>query len=515
MFKNSFDEVLWEYLEVKDNEKDKDTQAALVIFIDDLDRCPLPKIVNILETIKLFMDKKGCIFVLGAAKEIIEKAMQNDSRYDAKDADEFLEKIIQINFPLPKKIKENSGDFIKELVARLGLEIVLDDKILNVILPIMEFNPRRIIALFNDVSLQLAIVNHNENGIAYKKLLLWKTLEKYEKGLFNTVIKERKYFIQFLEDLKIYEESTAGAEYDEVEIKKQLKNPDWIVYFNDTDIRLLLSELDFNMEHIGDYDILVHHTATLEPEVSEEEELEVFLKYIKKIERSIKDAPGDYKEFISVADGKYDLEELGEAKIRPFALGKYSVTNKWFREFMNEGGYTKDKLWSPDGIKWLRKMRITEPAYWQDKQFYHPGKPVIGVSWWEAEAFINWINSKKSNFITSVRLPTEEEWLAAAGKEKRTYSWGNEWNPAHCNNSELDMGSTSIVGIFGNDNTPDGISDMTGNVWEWTSTKDYGACVICGGSWGSDAELCRVSGRGSYHPGDRGNGIGFRLAHGL
>ena len=57
------------------SEKPDDRKGVLVVFIDDLDRCPIDRIVKVLETIKLFMDKEGCAFVIGAANEIIENAL--------------------------------------------------------------------------------------------------------------------------------------------------------------------------------------------------------------------------------------------------------------------------------------------------------------------------------------------------------------------------------------------------------------------------------------------------------
>jgi len=65
-----------------------------VVFIDDLDRCPRPRIIKVLEAVKLFMDKKGCVFVIGAAEEIILKALKET--YEEKDARRFMEKIVNM-----------------------------------------------------------------------------------------------------------------------------------------------------------------------------------------------------------------------------------------------------------------------------------------------------------------------------------------------------------------------------------------------------------------------------------
>ncbi|MCK5738490.1 SUMF1/EgtB/PvdO family nonheme iron enzyme, partial [bacterium] len=490
IFKKTFDEILWEYLGVKSSAKNKDEQAALVIFIDDLDRCPLPKIVQILETIKLFMDKQGCIFVLGAAKDIIENAMKADDKYRDKDAEEFLEKIIQINFPLPQKTTDNAIEFINEIKGKLDADGNFDDETINAILPILDLNPRRIIALFNDISLQTGILHQSGNTIEFKKLLLWKTLEKYNRYFFNEIIREKTLYDSFVNDLKVYENSETPIKKDEAQIKEKLENPDLIEYVKDDNVRLLITKMDLTDE---EYKILVTHSATFEAEVLEEEAGRDYKDYLEKIEKSRKDAPADYKEFIKIPGSSYNLEGLGEKHIEPFAIGKYLVTNKWFKEFIDAGGYGKTEFWSADGKKWLTEAKVTSPKNWDDAEFNHPRKPVVGISWYDAEAFCSWLSKKSGK---KYRLLTEAEWQAAAGgKENRTYAWGTEWNSRLCNNEELGLERTSVVGLFKKGDTPEGICDMSGNAWELTSSKKGSSRVIRGGSWLTDAELCRVAGR--------------------
>jgi formylglycine-generating enzyme required for sulfatase activity len=116
-------------------------------------------------------------------------------------------------------------------------------------------------------------------------------------------------------------------------------------------------------------------------------------------------------------------------------------------------------------------------------------------------------------------LPTEEQWQAAAGgMENRAYAWGMEWNSRFCNNRELGLGKTSVVGLFKKGDAPEGLVDMSGNVWEWTSSKwskNSSHRVIRGGSWSDGAEDCRVANRSYSHPDDRYRYLGFRLAHSL
>ncbi len=81
-----------------------ETQGALVIFVDDLDRCLPEKTVQVLEAIKLFLDKHGCIFVLGADLNVVRSAVEShyqNAKITGEGASDYLEKIIRLRFELP------------------------------------------------------------------------------------------------------------------------------------------------------------------------------------------------------------------------------------------------------------------------------------------------------------------------------------------------------------------------------------------------------------------------------
>lgn len=103
----------------------------IVIFIDDLDRCPEDKVLEVIESIKLILNSKNCIFFLGCDKEYLESAlsvkykdfisfMENSSIEKnivfKKFADEYLEKIIQIPFYIPSLNEEAVKSYIGNLL---------------------------------------------------------------------------------------------------------------------------------------------------------------------------------------------------------------------------------------------------------------------------------------------------------------------------------------------------------------------------------------------------------------
>jgi serine/threonine-protein kinase len=104
------------------------------------------------------------------------------------------------------------------------------------------------------------------------------------------------------------------------------------------------------------------------------------------------------------------------------------------------------------------------PAPWRGPT-PDPRLPVTGVFWAEATSYCAWKHPDGG------RLPTEVEWEAAArGAAGRRFPWGDGWNPAGSNTAGARRGDPAPVGSFPAGATPEGVRDLHGNVWEWTST---------------------------------------------
>jgi formylglycine-generating enzyme required for sulfatase activity len=201
------------------------------------------------------------------------------------------------------------------------------------------------------------------------------------------------------------------------------------------------------------------------------------------------------------------LAETTHQVENPFLLSKYPVTNAQYDLFVQAGGYEDRKWWSPEGWRWREEHKIAEPEFWRDAGWNAPNKPVVGVSYWEAQAFSHWAGG---------RLPREHEWEAAArGPDGHLYPWGDQWENGICNSYETKLRETSPVGIFPRSRSAFGLEDMAGNVWEWCAEqRDERATrrVDRGGSWAYDAERCRSAYRDANEPEFRVQNLGFRVA---
>lgn len=109
--------------------------------------------------------------------------------------------------------------------------------------------------------------------------------------------------------------------------------------------------------------------------------------------------------------------------------------------------------------------------------------PVVNVSWYDAQKFVEWLNKKyKTELPDGYRfcLPSEAEWeKAARGFDGNEYPWGDKFDKSKCNTDEGKKGDTTPVGAYSpQGDSPFGCADMAGNVWEWTRSL-----------WGKDASL--------------------------
>jgi formylglycine-generating enzyme required for sulfatase activity len=229
------------------------------------------------------------------------------------------------------------------------------------------------------------------------------------------------------------------------------------------------------------------------------------------------------------ADADSDEKPQREIYLDDFWIGKYQVTNEEFKEFVDDSGYGKARknMWSEEGWRWCEKNEITKPEYWHDRKWNGSNFPVVGISWFEAEAYANWLSERTGH---QYRLPTEAEWeKAARGTKGFKYPWGEHFDKNSCNSWESELRRTSPVGIYPKGKSPYGCFDMAGNVLEWCSDwyddnyyanspdsnpkgPSRGAIrALRGGCWYSRAERCRSALRYHFVPRLRGDDLGFRL----
>jgi formylglycine-generating enzyme required for sulfatase activity len=218
----------------------------------------------------------------------------------------------------------------------------------------------------------------------------------------------------------------------------------------------------------------------------------------------------DLYTMVEVPDGEFIYQNDSFKIKKPYMIDVFPVTNIQFRKFIEAGGYMNLEFWSGDGKKWLKELKAASPAYWENKEWNQPEHPVVGVSFYEAEAYSKW---------SGKRLPTEKEWeRAARGTDGRTYPWGNLFDPERCNTAESKIEHTTPVTHYPKGVSLAGCYDMAGNVWEWCQDwhdESKSRKVIRGGSWNFDHNYAVCSERNRTSPKVRNENIGFRCVNAL
>jgi iron(II)-dependent oxidoreductase len=154
-------------------------------------------------------------------------------------------------------------------------------------------------------------------------------------------------------------------------------------------------------------------------------------------------------------------------------IDRFAVTNHQYQAFVDQGGYQQQSLWQasvwPRVVEYVDSTGLPGPRFWSDGHHPEPRRdhPVVGVSWFEADAYARWIGK---------RLPTDSEWVKAAcwpidteGESlQRKYPWGDAFDLDRANLWNSGLGGTAAVGEFPRGDSVGGVRQMVGNVWEWT-----------------------------------------------
>lgn len=155
--------------------------------------------------------------------------------------------------------------------------------------------------------------------------------------------------------------------------------------------------------------------------------------------------------------------------LEAFEIDLYEVTNQQFALFIENGGYQNKQYWSEAGWNLKEAQKWAMPRFWKNPDYNQPKQPVVGISWYEAEAYCRWQGE-------NTRLPTEAEWeYVASNGGKFEFPWGGR-DPEKtvlCHFLNLSATHPSVnaplpVGCF-EPSKLGGIYDLSGNVWEWCS----------------------------------------------
>ena len=206
--------------------------------------------------------------------------------------------------------------------------------------------------------------------------------------------------------------------------------------------------------------------------------------------------------------GQDNERPIHRVHVDAFLLAACQVTNREFGIF-------------------LRATGSIPPPFCEDSNFSHPNQPVVGVSWFEAAHYCEWLAATTAK---KYRLPTEAEWERAArgGRESLQFPWGNEPPQSQPRYERRWLRGPEPVGQSAPN--PYGLHEMCENVHEWcrdwydaayyTGSPDNNPSgppsgtrrASRGGSWRHHIKIARCSARSSIPPTFQYADYGFRVA---
>lgn len=506
--------------------------TKVVVFIDDLDRCLPEKAIELMEGLKVLLDMQGFVFVIGVAREIIERGIRVRYRelYREQWEDmpfleqDYLDKIIQFSIALPPA----DPALLRQNIVEAHMKELKDAApYMNTILSSLGNNPRTLKRFINNLSFLLWVADRKERQVEDAEPFLPELLIKISliafqfSGLYVQLCSYPHHLIKLQETLRKLEDRDAKREEPEErfamvektgleEIDRWLEQPH--VSKLAAILRLESRSLDDGKqmdEGFSNREEVERYVCMLAPTISSEPIRRATEQSLKEIMES---------RMVRITGGTFDMgdEETKrhEVTVSDFWTDKYPVTQSLYHKVMGDN-----------------------PSV-----FKGDDKPVENVTWFDAVKFCNKLSGsmaldpayrleagkvERIEGARGFRLPAEAEWEYACRGGTKGERYGNIDEIAwYYKNSG---GTTQGVG----QKKPNqyGLYDMLGNVWEWVEDDwhdNYNSApndgrawideprgsnrVMRGGDWILGARFCRSALRAYYSPDGRSSDLGFRLS---
>ncbi len=207
----------------------------------------------------------------------------------------------------------------------------------------------------------------------------------------------------------------------------------------------------------------------------------------------------------------FEVETRQRLDLAAYRIDRNLVTNVDYARFVADTGhrvpFVSESVWR--GYRLVHGYPAVVRFLWRDERppAGREQHPVVLVSHADATAYCIW---------RGARLPSEAEWeKAARGTDGRYFPWGDTFEAAGLNSEDGGPFDTVAVGRYPNGQSPYGVLDMAGQVFEWTATlfkAEPPRYVVKGGSWDDFPGVTRSAARHGRPAGLKHILIGFRCA---
>jgi len=177
--------------------REEDKNCRIVVFIDDLDRCSPTKALEVLESIKLFLDIEGFVFVIGLSHKTVTQLISNEYKITGVKGDDYIKKIIQIPIKIPSWSKESIIDLINNSIApRLNSDYT---KFLSqnsaMIAKVVDYNPRQLKRFINNVIIAFETFASKKGApeIQFNEIFLVKILKSEWPDFYREFVRNKDF----------------------------------------------------------------------------------------------------------------------------------------------------------------------------------------------------------------------------------------------------------------------------------------------------------------------------------
>lgn len=483
--------------------------ATIAVFLDDLDRCRSERVLEVLETINLFLDMPGVCFYLGLDwKRVIDALTEAKKKEPAK----FLEKLIQVAIDLPEVSEPGAAKFSEVLLAESPHSDLIRPH-LGVIASALESrHPRHVKRFLNDLSFRLALLRNTsrlgtgDHEVSEAAVVAWHLFLEalgtdQRRDEFSVVPGNLEGLLNRFEAWRGRRSESVRAENDAGSV-----DPDEKLFATLREPLAALYDLKATQRHpllfLGSpTSVVASGPDSTRSEVRPLPEItEVGIK---------RDRLG--LEWVRIPAGSFDMgskdfddsNPIHRVTLSGYEVNKYPVTNEQYAAFVSNTGLRPLRHW----------LRGAVP---QGKALH----PVVNVSWEDARRYCEWASNESGQAIS---LPSEAQWeYAARGREGRLYPWGGDEPTDKHANFGGNVGDTTPVSAYPKGAAPEGVLDLAGNVWEWcadwygpyeaapvtdpTGPAGGSVRVVRGGAFGERPDGLRAARRGY---GDNGRAYGY------
>lgn len=335
---------------------------------------------------------------------------------------------------------------------------------------------------------------------------------------------------------------------EECDVPARLSRWQWVNYFSIDGYGRLVRSLEIRATSLDiNWKAEISTSSPKRPET---------LKEYQSVDSMILDSRKIFNttiEFIHIPAGKFIMGSKDDNSIAfddefpqhtlelpEYWMARYPVTNQQFATFVQNTSYRTTAQengvgYAFDGKRWvdLKGVNWMNPRGSKNNIEDRQDNPVVMISWYDAMAYCRWLSELLQIELPRglvLRLPSEAQWeKAARGEHGNEWPWGNKWDATCCNSRDNGSMDTKPIGQYSpRGDSPYGVADMVGNIWEWTLsqfdkypyvTNDgredvtvTAPRVLRGGSFYCNFSGTRTASRYGLSPDGRHGDFGFRVA---